>query len=51
MFTSSLAARAVIGNLSAYAATKGGIDTMMKDLAFILGQKGIRVNAVAPGVV
>ena len=51
VFTSSLAAHAAVGNLSAYAATKGAIDTLVKHLAFILGPKGVRVNAVAPGVV
>jgi 3-oxoacyl-[acyl-carrier protein] reductase len=51
IFTSSLAARAAVGNLSAYAATKGAIDTLVKHFAFILGPRGIRVNAVAPGVV
>ena len=50
-FTSSLAAHAAVGNLSAYAATKGAIDTLVKHFAFILGPRGIRVNAVAPGVV
>jgi 3-oxoacyl-[acyl-carrier protein] reductase len=48
---SSLAARAVVGNLSAYAATKGAIDTLVKHFASALGEQGIRVNAVAPGVV
>ena len=51
IFTSSLVAHAAVGNLSAYAATKGAIDTLVKHFAFILGPKGIRVNAVAPGVV
>ena len=51
IFTSSLAAHAAVGNLSAYAATKGAIDTLVKHFAFILGPKGVRVNAVAPGVV
>jgi NAD(P)-dependent dehydrogenase (short-subunit alcohol dehydrogenase family) len=51
IFTSSLAAHAAVGNLSAYAATKGAIDTMVKHFAAVLGPKGIRVNAVAPGVV
>lgn len=51
VFTSSLAAHAAVGNLSAYAATKGAIDTLVKHFAFILGPRGIRVNAVAPGVV
>ena len=30
---------------------KGAIDTLVKQFAFILGARGIRVNAVAPGVV
>ncbi len=51
VFLSSLAAHAAVGNLSAYAATKGAIDTLVKHLAFILGEHGVRVNAVAPGVV
>ena len=51
VFTSSLVAHAAVGNLSAYAATKGAIDTIVKHFASILGPKGIRVNAVAPGIV
>jgi 3-oxoacyl-[acyl-carrier protein] reductase len=48
---SSLAAQAVVGNLPAYAATKGAVDTLVKHLAVALGPRGIRVNAIAPGVV
>ena len=33
----------------AYAASKGGIVSMTRDLAFEFGAHGIRVNAVAPG--
>jgi len=51
VFLSSLAARAVVGTIPAYAATKGAIDTLVKHFASMLGALGIRVNAVAPGVV
>jgi len=51
VFTSSLAAHASVGNLSAYAASKGAIDTLVKHFAAALGPRGVRVNAVAPGVV
>jgi 3-oxoacyl-[acyl-carrier protein] reductase len=48
---SSLAARSAVGNLAAYSATKGAIATLVTHFAAALGQRGIRVNAVAPGVV
>jgi 3-oxoacyl-[acyl-carrier protein] reductase len=51
VFLSSLAAHAVVGTAPAYAATKGAIDTLVKHFASMLGARGIRVNAVAPGVV
>jgi 3-oxoacyl-[acyl-carrier protein] reductase len=51
ILVSSLAAHAVVGTLSAYAATKGAIDTLVKHFASVLGGRGIRINAVAPGVV
>ncbi len=51
VLVSSLAAHAVVGTLSAYAATKGAIDTLVKHFASVLGERGIRVNAVAPGVI
>ncbi len=31
--------------------TKGALDTMVKHFAYELGPRGIRVNAVAPGIV
>ena len=48
---SSLVAHATGGTLSAYAATKGAIDTLVKHFASALGDRGIRVNGIAPGVV
>jgi 3-oxoacyl-[acyl-carrier protein] reductase len=51
IFISSLAARASVGTLYAYAASKGAVDTLVKHFAAALGPRGIRVNAVAPGVV
>src|SRR5467141_2655270 len=55
---SSLAARAVVGkpdlenrSILLYASTKGAIATLVKNWAAMLGSRGIRVNAVAPGVI
>lgn len=51
VFVSSLGARSAVGTLAAYASTKGAINTLVKYLAATLGPRGIRVNAVAPGVI
>jgi 3-oxoacyl-[acyl-carrier protein] reductase len=56
---SSIGAHSTLGNpgqanvptLPVYASTKGALDTMVKHLASILGPRGIRVNAVAPGII
>ena len=51
IFVSSAAARVAVGSIAAYAATKGAIDTLVKHFAATLGPRGIRVNAIAPGIV
>ncbi|HTW33753.1 MAG TPA: SDR family oxidoreductase [Rhizomicrobium sp.] len=51
ILVSSLAAHASVGTLAAYASTKGAISTLVKQFAAAFGARGIRVNAVAPGVV
>src|SRR6266850_3192469 len=51
ILVSSLGAHGVVGTIPAYAATKGAIDTLVKHFASLLGARGIRVNAVAPGIV
>jgi len=51
VFISSAATHAAVNNLSAYAATKAAVDTLVRHFAFILGQRGIRVNGVSPGMV
>src|SRR5437773_6418258 len=55
---SSIGAHAVVGkpgldnpSILAYASTKGALETLVKNWAAILGPRGIRVNAIAPGAI
>jgi NAD(P)-dependent dehydrogenase (short-subunit alcohol dehydrogenase family) len=48
---SSIHARASFPGHAAYAATKGAVNALTRALAVELAARGVRVNAVAPGVV
>lgn len=51
VFLSSNTAMRAIRNRTAYCASKGAINSMVKSLALDLGPSGIRVNACAPGYI
>ncbi|MCD2185826.1 SDR family NAD(P)-dependent oxidoreductase [Actinomycetospora soli] len=48
---SSIRARTVEPGQSVYAATKAGLESLVRAAAVEFGEAGVRVNAVAPGVV
>ena len=50
VFTSSVAASLGLINHEAIAAAKGGIESMVRTAASTYSQRGIRINAVAPGL-
>jgi NAD(P)-dependent dehydrogenase (short-subunit alcohol dehydrogenase family) len=49
--TSSIAATGGTAGLSAYAASKGALDAMIRAIALEVGPQGIRINNVSPGVI
>jgi NAD(P)-dependent dehydrogenase (short-subunit alcohol dehydrogenase family) len=51
IMTSSIAGSAGIPGLVPYAASKGGINQLVRTMAVEWAQRGIRVNAVAPGYI
>ena len=50
VFTSSVAGSLGLANHEAIAAAKGGIESMVRSAAATYSKRGIRVNAVAPGL-
>ena len=51
VFLSSNTARRAIRNRTAYCASKGAINSLVRSLALDLGPLGIRVNCCAPGYI
>lgn len=49
--TSSWTAQGALPGTSAYAASKGALDAMMRAVAMEVGSRNIRVNNVSPGVI
>jgi NAD(P)-dependent dehydrogenase (short-subunit alcohol dehydrogenase family) len=48
---SSITPAGILQNLCSYAASKGAVDALTKHLALELVRHGIRVNAIAPGMI
>ena len=48
---SSILARLGVANRAAYIASKGAVEGLTRAMALELGPKGVRVNAVAPGLI
>lgn len=51
IMTSSIAGSTGIPGLTPYAASKGGINQLVRTMAVEWAQRGVRVNAVAPGYI
>lgn len=51
VFYSSVVARVGVANHAAIAAAKGGVEALVRALAFDYAAQGIRINAIAPGLV
>jgi 7-alpha-hydroxysteroid dehydrogenase len=48
---SSMAGENTNAHMSSYASSKAAVNHLTRNLAFDLGPKGIRVNAIAPGAI
>jgi 3-oxoacyl-[acyl-carrier protein] reductase len=48
---SSSVSQTVVGNTSVYSAAKAGLDQLTRCLALDLADRGVRVNAICPGIV
>ena len=48
---SSILARLTVANRTAYAASKGAVESLTRAMALDLAPHGVRVNAVAPGLI
>jgi NAD(P)-dependent dehydrogenase (short-subunit alcohol dehydrogenase family) len=51
VFLTTAATKIYFPVIAAYAASKGAIDVLIKDLAAEYGPRGVRVNGVAPGAI